>query len=143
MKQASTQPKPRPLSPHLQVYKPQLTSVLSITHRMTGVVLYIGSLFLVVWLVTAAFDQGLFYAMQDFWRSTLGQLLILGWALCLFYHLLNGVRHLCWDMGMGLELRDSYFTGYAVLAGTAILTLIAWGVGYGLSSGLLQQVFYG
>lgn len=141
MSQSPT-PRERPLSPHLQVYKPQLTSVLSITHRATGVVLYFGSLFLVLWLVAAAFNYGLFVMMQEFWASRLGQCFLLGWSLCLFYHLLNGVRHLCWDMGHGLELRDTYITGYAVLIGTALLTLIAWVVAYGLSSGIIQEMFH-
>jgi succinate dehydrogenase / fumarate reductase, cytochrome b subunit len=119
-------PANRPLSPHLQIYKPQLTSVLSITHRMTGVVLSVGSLFLVWWLVAAASSGPAFAAAQSFWGSWFGILLLVGWTFSLFFHLANGIRHLVWDAGWGFELREAYLSGLAVLAASAALTIIAW-----------------
>jgi len=122
-------PANRPLSPHLQIYKPQLTSVLSITHRLTGVVLSIGSLFLVWWLVAAASSGHAYAAAQSFWGSWIGILLLVGWTFSLFFHLANGIRHLVWDAGYGFALREAYLSGLAVLAASAALTIIAWVAG--------------
>lgn len=119
-------PAPRPLSPHLQIYKPQLTSVLSITHRLAGVVLSVGSLFLVWWLVAAATGNAAFAAAQSFWGSWFGILLLVGWTFALFFHLANGIRHLVWDAGYGFGLREAYLSGWIVLAASAALTLAAW-----------------
>jgi len=119
----------RPLSPHLQVYRWQLTSVLSILHRATGVALSLGTILLVSWLGAASDGPGPYAAVQHFLGSWLGLLLLFGWSVALFYHLCNGIRHLLWDTGRGLELRSVYAGGWAVLAGTAILTILAWIVG--------------
>ena len=119
----------RPLSPHLQVYRWQLTSVLSILHRTTGVALSLGTILLVCWLVAAAQGPEAYAGMQGFLRSWLGLLLLFGWSVALFYHLCNGVRHLWWDTGRGLELRSVYGGGWAVLASTAALTIVSWAVG--------------
>lgn len=119
-------PAPRPLSPHLQIYKPQLTSVLSITHRLAGIVLSVGSLFLVWWLVAAASSNAAFAAAQSFWGSWFGILLLVGWTFALFFHLANGIRHLVWDAGYGFGLREAYLSGWIVLAASAALTLVAW-----------------
>ena len=119
-------PVERPLSPHLQIYKPQLTSLLSIFHRATGVVLSIGSVFLVWWLVAAATGDDAFATAQAFWGSWFGLLLLFGWTVSLFFHLCNGIRHLVWDAGWGFELRQAYISGWAVVAASGALTLIAW-----------------
>jgi succinate dehydrogenase / fumarate reductase, cytochrome b subunit len=119
-------PAPRPLSPHLQIYKPQLTSVLSITHRLTGIILSIGSLFLAWWLLAAATSDAAYASAQQFWGSWFGILLLVGWTFALFFHLANGVRHLVWDAGYGFTLREAYLSGWIVLAASAALTLIAW-----------------
>ena len=120
---------PRPLSPHLQIYRWQLTSVLSILHRASGVALSLGTLLLVWWLVAAASGPASYENVQWFLGSWIGLLLLFGWSVALFYHLCNGLRHLCWDTGHGLDLRSVYASGWAVLAGTALLTIIAWIVG--------------
>ena len=99
---------PRPLSPHLQVYRWQLTSVLSILHRLTGVALTVGTILLVWWLVSAANGPDLFELAQGFLGSPIGLLLLFGWSVALFYHLCNGLRHLWWDTGSGLDLRSVY-----------------------------------
>ena len=120
----------RPLSPHLQIYRPQLTSILSITHRAAGVALAVGTLLLVYWVVAAASGPEAYAGAQRCIGSWLGRLALLGWTAALFYHLCNGIRHLGWDAGYGFELKTAYATGYAVLAGTAILTVLAWILAY-------------
>jgi len=117
---------PRPLSPHLQIYRPQLTSVLSITHRATGVALSVGTLLLVWWLVAAANGPDSYDNVQRFLGSWIGLVLLFGWSVALFYHLCNGLRHLWWDTGRGLDLPSVYASGWAVLAATGLLTAIAW-----------------
>jgi succinate dehydrogenase / fumarate reductase, cytochrome b subunit len=117
----------RPISPHLQIYRWQLTSVLSILHRAAGVWLSIGTIVLVWWLIAAASTPEAFDAVAEFLASWLGLVLLLGWSVTLFYHLCNGIRHLVWDTGHALDLRSTYLGGWLVLGGTAALTLIAWG----------------
>lgn len=112
----------RPLSPHLQVYRPQLTSVLSISHRITGVAIAAGLLYLVVWVVSLAYGQDAYAYFAAFNGSWAGWLFKAGWLFCLFFHLCNGVRHLLWDAGKGLELEDAYRSGYAVVLGSVALT---------------------
>jgi succinate dehydrogenase / fumarate reductase, cytochrome b subunit len=119
----------RPLSPHLQVYRPQLTSVLSITHRATGVALTAGTLLLVWWLVAAATGPEQFAFVRNVMGSWLGKLVLLGWTVSLFFHLANGIRHLFWDAGLGFELRTTYASGWAVIAATVVLTIAAWAWG--------------
>lgn len=116
----------RPLSPHLQVYKPQLTSVLSITHRGTGIFLSLGALLLCYWLLAIATGPEMYARAQDIINSWYGQLLLFGWVASLYYHLCNGIRHLFWDCGYGLDLKTTYASGYAVVAASIILTLATW-----------------
>jgi succinate dehydrogenase / fumarate reductase cytochrome b subunit len=117
---------PRPLSPHLQVYRWQLTSVLSILHRASGVALTLGAVLLVWWLVAAADGPGPYGRAQAFLGSWIGLVLLFLWSVALYYHLCNGLRHLWWDTGRGLELPAVYRGGWAVLAGTAVLTAVTW-----------------
>ncbi len=125
----------RPLSPHLQVYKPQLTSMLSILHRLTGVALAIGTLMLVWWLIAAATGPEAYDAAQSFIGSIIGRLLLLGWTFALFYHLANGIRHLAWDTGLGFELATAYTTGWLVVIAAIVLTLASWLGGYAALGG--------
>ena len=120
----------RPLSPHLQVYKPQLTSILSILHRMTGVALAGGTLLLVWWLIAAATGPAAFNTVQMVIGSWIGRLCLFGWSFALFYHLCNGIRHLFWDMGKGFELPTVVTSGWAVVIISFALTGIAWVWGY-------------
>jgi succinate dehydrogenase / fumarate reductase cytochrome b subunit len=120
---------PRPLSPHLQIYRWQLTSVLSILHRATGIALSVGTLLLVWWLIAAASGQEAYDGAQSFIGSPIGLLLLLGWSFALFYHLCNGIRHLFWDSGYGFDLRTTYQTGWAVVVTSAGLTIVAWFLG--------------
>lgn len=114
----------RPVSPHLQIYKPQLTSVLSITHRGTGVFLSIGALFLACWLLAVAGGPEAYAFMQRYIQAWYGQVLLYAWLFSLYFHLCNGIRHLCWDMGLGLDLKTTYISGYAVIASSLLLTVI-------------------
>jgi len=116
----------RPLSPHLQVYQPQLTSVLSIVHRGTGVALGIGSPLLVYWLVAAASGPEAYSTAEVFFGNWFVQLLLFGWTFALFYHLCNGIRHLAWDLGLGFDLDTAYKTGKGVVIAAAVLTVFTW-----------------
>ena len=119
----------RPLSPHLQIYKPQLTSVLSITHRGTGVFLSLGALVLTYWLVSLAVSEELFNSFHlhtSFWY---GKLFLIGFVFSLYYHLANGIRHLFWDIGLGLEISTTYKSGYFTIFISAVLTLATLFVG--------------
>jgi succinate dehydrogenase / fumarate reductase cytochrome b subunit len=116
----------RPLSPHLQVYKPQITSVLSIAHRATGVAASVGLLLLVWWLVAAASSDRAYASVSWFMRSPIGVLMLFGWTATLWYHFCNGIRHLAWDAGFGFDLPEVHLTGRAVLIATAVLTVLTW-----------------
>ena len=120
----------RPLSPHLQVYKPQLTSILSIMHRMSGIALAVGTCLLVWWLVVIALGGESYWTIQSVMGSWYGLLTLCGWSFALFYHLCNGIRHLFWDMGKGLELPNAYRSGWFVIAAAISLTLGTWFYAY-------------
>ena len=116
----------RPMSPHIQVYRPQITSVLSITHRITGVGLALGLLLLVWWLVAAATGPEAYARVQGFMGSWIGLMLLFGFTLANWYHFCNGIRHLMWDVGVGTEIPAVYASGYATIIATAVLTAITW-----------------
>jgi len=120
----------RPLSPHLLIYKPQLTSVLSFTHLSTGVALVFGTFVLAWWLIAAAAGPGPFGVVQAVISSWFGRLLLFGWTFALFYHLCNGIRHMCWDAGKCLEVSALYASGWVVVITSTSLTLVAWIWGY-------------
>lgn len=125
----------RPLSPHLQVYKPQLTSALSILHRGTGIALAVGTLLLAWWLFATAAGPEAFATVQTFIGSWIGRLLLFGWTFALFYHLCNGIRHLFWDIGKGFELSIVYVSGWFVVIAALALTVGAWFWGYASMGG--------
>ena len=116
----------RPLSPDIQIYRPQLTSVLSISHRVTGIALSVGALLLVSWLLAAAAGPQAYSTVQGFMRSSLGLLLMFGWTFSFFFHLCNGIRHLVWDAGYGFKLHTIYASGWTVVAASMMLTVAAW-----------------
>ena len=120
----------RPLSPHLQVYKPQITSALSIFHRATGVALSVGTLVLVWWLVAAATSDAAFATVTMVLHTWIGQLSLFGWTVALWYHFCAGIRHLVWDSGYGFELPTVHASGIAVLVATAVLSVLTWVVGF-------------
>jgi succinate dehydrogenase / fumarate reductase cytochrome b subunit len=111
-------------------YRPQLTSMLSITHRATGVFLSLGTVLLVGWLMAAASGAETYAGAQQVLNAWYGQVLLLGWSFALFYHLCNGIRHLLWDAGKGFELGTAHASAIVVLIATAALTVAAWLIGY-------------
>lgn len=120
----------RPVSPHIQIYRPQLTSVMSILHRITGIILAIGAILFAFWLGSLAYYHHVAFAIFDFQASFLGRLFLFAWTLTLFYHLCNGIRHLFWDVGKGLELKQVYRSGWITVAATILLTCVVWFIGY-------------
>jgi succinate dehydrogenase cytochrome b subunit len=123
---------PRPTSPYMlgQVYRLQLTSFTSFLHRVTGVFLAVGILALVGWLAAAATSAQAFDQAQAIAASIIGRIALFLWTGAFFYHLLNGLRHLAWDAGWGFELPTAYRTGWTVMIGSVVLTLVAWALGY-------------
>ncbi len=117
----------RPISPHLQVYRPQLTSMMSIAHRITGLLLSLGMILVTVWVVALAAGPEAFASVNGWLGSPVGLIALVLWTASLFYHLLNGIRHLLWDAGWLLELKGAYASGWIVLALTVVLTAIVWG----------------
>ncbi|MAR79112.1 MAG: succinate dehydrogenase, cytochrome b556 subunit [Rhodospirillaceae bacterium] len=122
--------KTRPLSPHLSIYRWKISMVLSILHRITGVGLGIGTLLICYWFISIASGQKSFNTAQWFFDSIIGKLLLLGFTIALVFHLLNGVRHLFWDMGLGFELSTSQKSGWAVVILTFVFTLLIWILAY-------------
>ena len=122
--------RPRPLSPHLDIYRFTLTMAMSIAHRITGVGLYVGVLLLAWFLLAASTDAANFAVFSGFIHSILGRLILFGFTWALFHHMLGGVRHFIWDAGFGLDdpLREQL--AQATLAGGFVLTLIVWILGY-------------
>ncbi|HQT67519.1 MAG: succinate dehydrogenase, cytochrome b556 subunit [Rhodospirillales bacterium 20-60-12] len=120
----------RPLSPHLQIYKPQLSSATSIFHRITGVALGLGTILLAVWLVAAASSDHAFALVQSLFASWLGLLILFGFTLALFYHFCNGIRHLAWDAGRGFDLPAMHRSGRIMIAASIVLTIGFWVIGF-------------
>jgi len=117
---------PRPLSPHLQVYRWQLTMTLSILHRLTGMGLAFGAALLTWWLIAALQGSAAFKTFHDFTSSIIGQLMLLGWVWAFAFHFLNGIRHLVWDTGRWLTLKGAYASGYTVAALSLLATVAIW-----------------
>ena len=118
--------RPRPLSPHLQVYRWQMTSVLSILHRGTGLFLVLGSVMIAFWVVALALSHNIFASYQAWLGSLLGKVLLAGWSFSLFFHWANGIRHLLWDAGWGYEIERVYITGWIVVLLSVVLTGLLW-----------------
>ncbi len=118
----------RPLSPHLQIYRPQLTSVLSISHRISGIALSAGLVMIVAWLVALAAGPEAYDRVNGLLLSVPGLIILLLWTQAMFYHLLNGIRHLLWDAGWLLDLDKAYLSGWMVVAGSVLLTMMLWGI---------------
>lgn len=116
----------RPLSPRLQGYRPQLTSVLSIGNRITGLILSLYAVTLVVWLIAAAAGPQAYATVHAYMRSWVGQILLFGGTFSFFLHLCGGIRHLVWDAGYGFSLRAIYISGWTVVAASVVLTIGAW-----------------
>lgn len=116
----------RPQSPNIQIYRPQLTSVLSIANRISGVGLSVAAVGLVVWLIAVATGPQAYAAVQGALASTIGQIALFAVTFGLFLHLCGSVRHLAWDAGYGFDLWAIYASGWAVVAASVVLTMAVW-----------------
>ena len=125
----------RPLSPHLQIYKVELPMLLSGLHRITGIALSVGSILLVAWISSAVYSAEAFASMNRFLGGYIGQFVLFGWAFSLIYHSVSGVRHLIWDTGRLLEVKQIYSSSKIVLAIAIVLTLLAWILAGGFPGG--------
>jgi succinate dehydrogenase / fumarate reductase cytochrome b subunit len=128
---AKTRPlSPRPLSPHLTIFRPLITMVMSIVHRITGAALFFGMVLLAWWLMAAASGPGAFETANGFFASWFGRLILFGFTWALLHHMLGGIRHLIWDTGAGYSAAARNGLAWATLAGSVVLTLLVWAVGY-------------
>jgi succinate dehydrogenase / fumarate reductase cytochrome b subunit len=131
---AAPTPRTRPISPFLfpptGTYRWQITSTISILHRVSGIALGFGALLLTWWLLALLGEPSDFDAVQNFLGSIFGRILLLGWTWALFFHLSNGIRHLVWDTGHALTLPNVYRGGWMVIILSVVLTLVTWVAGY-------------
>jgi len=116
----------RPLSPHLQIYRPMLTMMMSIVHRITGVALYFGTLLLVIWLIALASSEQAFGLVNGLFGSWLGLLVLVGYSWALIHHMLGGVRHFVWDTGAGFGPEWREVLARATIGGSIGLTVLLW-----------------
>ncbi|HHI81718.1 MAG TPA: succinate dehydrogenase, cytochrome b556 subunit [Rhizobiales bacterium] len=120
----------RPLSPHLQIYKPMLTMMMSIVHRITGAALFFGTILLAWWLIAAATGPAYFDLVEGFMASIIGRFVLLGFTWALIHHAIGGLRHLLWDTGRGYDLETIEKLAKLSLAASIILTLVVWAIAY-------------
>ena len=123
-----TQRRARPLSPHLQVWRWHITMLTSILHRVTGVALYVGALIAAAWAIALARGPDCYAQFKGLLGSAPGKVVMFGLTAALFYHLANGVRHLVWDTGHGLDVKSANASSVLVLAFAAAATLAVWGI---------------
>ena len=128
--------KARPLSPHLQIYRPTMTMMMSIVHRITGGALFFGMLLLVWWLSAAASGPNAYATVQWFMETLFGRLILFGYTWALIHHMLGGIRHLIWDTGIGLDPVGREWLTVATLVGSIGLTIVLWIVGYLVMGGM-------
>jgi succinate dehydrogenase / fumarate reductase cytochrome b subunit len=126
MSAPTIRPRPRPLSPHLSIYRLIPTMLMSIVHRITGGALYFGTLLVAAWLVAAATSPEWFERVSAVYGSWFGRLVLLGYTWALVHHLLGGIRHLIWDTGAAMEKQTSTRMANATLAGSVLLTVLIW-----------------
>ena len=120
----------RPLSPHLSIYTPMLTMMMSVAHRVTGAALYFGMLLLAWWLIAAASGPNAYGSFEWFMGGLIGRLILFGFTWALMHHLLGGIRHLIWDTLHGLEPAEREMLAMGTLIGSIGLTVVIWVIGY-------------
>ncbi len=123
-------PVQRPLSPHLGIYKPTLTMMMSIVHRITGAALYAGTVLLVWFLVAAASGPNAYAKVQWFTGTIVGRVILFGYTWALIHHMFGGIRHFIWDLGHGFGAQEREWLVRVGLAGSIIATIVVWGIGY-------------
>ena len=116
----------RPLSPHLSIYRWPVTMVSSILHRATGIAMAVGFILFSAWLADAAAGPDAYAAFAAAMGSTIGRILLVGWSWAFFYHFANGIRHLVWDTGRGLEKEQASASAWFVIAVSVVLTALLW-----------------
>ena len=116
----------KPLSPHIQIYRWEVTMLVSILHRAAGIAMAIGTAFVVWMLLALATGEAAYNVFHDFITSPLGTLMLLGWTVAIFLHMGNGIRHFFWDVGKGYDIKVARRSAFALFAFTAIMTLIVW-----------------
>jgi succinate dehydrogenase / fumarate reductase cytochrome b subunit len=121
--------RPRPLSPHLAIYRRTMTMMMSIVHRLMGTALYFGMLLLTWWLIAAAEGQKSYQLFESWIGSAAGKFILLCYHWALIHHLLGGLRHFAWDIGQGFDLPTANLMARATLIGSVILTLLFWTIG--------------
>jgi succinate dehydrogenase / fumarate reductase cytochrome b subunit len=126
MTQTSPGARPRPLSPHVQVWRWHLTMLTSILHRATGVGLYVGALIGAGWALALASGPDAYASYMGLLASPLGRLVLFGLTVALFYHLANGIRHLTWDAGKGFAVKTANFSGVLVIAFALVASAVVW-----------------
>lgn len=129
--------RPRPLSPHLQIYRFTLTMAMSIIHRITGVGLYFGTLLLAWWLIAAATSPEAFALVQDVMGSWIGKIVLFGFTWALINHAFGGIRHFIWDVGAGFDPHGREFWTWLTTVAAAVLTVAVWVVAYLLKPGVV------
>ncbi len=118
--------KNKPLSPHLTIYKPQITSVMSISHRLSGVFQSVGTVIVFIFFISIFAGEKYYDLSIFFFNSYLGRLFIFLYIFSLCYHMCNGIRHLVWDLGYGFEIKNVYYSGYVTIASAVILNTLVW-----------------
>jgi succinate dehydrogenase / fumarate reductase cytochrome b subunit len=126
----------RPLSPHLGIYRPTITMVMSIVHRITGSALYVGTLLVAAWLISLAMGQQAYDTVNALFGHPLGKLVLVGYTWALAHHMLGGIRHLIWDTGRGLQPAAADVLGWLTIVGSLALTAALWAIGVSLRGGL-------
>ena len=121
-----------PLSPHLQIYRWQISSLISIIHRITGILNFLGLIFISVWISSAGISENSFEYFSVFLKSFIGRFILIGFTWSMSYHLLSGIRHVFWDLGYGYEIKTANFSGILVILCSLILTIVLWIIGKGL-----------
>jgi succinate dehydrogenase / fumarate reductase, cytochrome b subunit len=124
------------LSPHLQIYRPMLTMVMSIVHRITGTALFFGTILMLWWLIAAASGPTAYATFQWAAGSIIGRLVLLGYTWALFHHMLGGIRHFIWDTGRGFGVNEREWLARATLIGSVALTILTWIVAYAVRGGV-------
>src|SRR5208283_5894045 len=127
---ASAKSRPRPLSPHIGIYKFTMTMAMSIAHRITGVGLYVGVLLLAWFLIAASTDAAAFGWFTAFIESIIGRLVLFGFTWALFNHMLGGIRHFIWDAGYALDAPMREQLTWVTTIGALVLTVVVWAIGY-------------
>ena len=121
-----------PLSPHLQIYRWQISSLLSITHRVTGIFSLLGLIFISAWISSVGIGENLFECFSVFLKSFIGKFILIGFTWSMSYHLLSGIRHFFWDLGYGYEIKTANISGIVVIVSSLFMTVLLWLIGRGL-----------